>query len=154
MYHSSRCSQSPHTRHNSKIQTGCPRCRHKIDGFAWLLETILLPYAQRHAVDRPATPSPPIDRAGPENLTHPQGCARRKPAVRACPASSFLELSIVENGTVGPTPGLSIKRAPLPDNLFIVHSHPSQAEVCPIVAFHTALQAQPRADLSPQSAAD
>src|SRR5256885_2009606 len=67
---------------------------------------------------------------------------------------SGIDLSIVANGTVGPTPGLNIKRATLPDNLFIVHSHPSQAGVCPIVAFHTALQAQPRADLSPRSAAD
>src|SRR5207249_10745099 len=84
----------------------------------------------------------------------PAGIRKRKPTVRACPASSFLELSIVANGTVGPTPGLNIKRAALPDNLFIVHSHPSPAGVRPIVAFHTALQAQPRADLSPRSAAD
>src|SRR5438309_4035031 len=150
MYHSSRCSQSPHTRHNSKIQTGCPRCRHKIDGFAWLLETILLPYAQRHAVDRPASHRHQL--FGPGQKIWP---TRRDTQEKTNSKSlSGIDLSIVANGTVGPTPGLSIKRATLPDNLFIVHSRPSQAGVCLIVASHTALQAQPRANLSPRSAAD
>ncbi len=83
--------------------------------------------------------APLSDRPGPENRSRLGACM-----TQARDAQALIP-------RVSPFPPVSRVSC---KSLLIVHSHPSQAGVWPIVASHTALQAQPRADLSPRSAAD
>ena len=83
--------------------------------------------------------APPSDRPGPENRSrHSASMAQARDGQAPIPR-------------VSPFPPVSRVSC---KSLLIVHSHPSQAGVWSIVATHTALQAQPRADLSPRSAGD